>query len=285
MKVTLLSGLPASGKSTWALAQCAENPNVVRVNKDEIRLELSAGGWVWSQEREKDVVAIRDRRIAAALELGKDVIVDDTNFAHKHQQRVKELAIRHGASFVTKFFPVDIDEAIRRDALRTGTAHVGESVIRGMAKQYLPPPIVPYVPTDGLPSVILCDLDGTAALVGPRSPYDGGNCHVDTPCTAVRSVLWAMASCQHPVIYLSARDDEHMPQTQTWLDTHQFPQGQLVMRKTGDKRKDFIVKGELFDAHVRGRYNVLFVLDDRDQVVEYWRSLGLTCFQVAPGAF
>jgi hypothetical protein len=57
------------------------------------------------------------------------------------------------------------------------------------------------------------------------------------------------------------------------------------MRPTGDQRKDNIVKRELFDTWVRGKYNVRFCLDDRDQVVEGWRAMGLTCFQVQPGAF
>ena len=35
------------------------------------------------------------------------------------------------------------------------------------------------------------------------------------------------------------------------------------MRSAGDKREDSIVKSELFDAHVRDKYNVQFVLDDR----------------------
>jgi len=38
------------------------------------------------------------------------------------------------------------------------------------------------------------------------------------------------------------------------------------MRPQGDMRKDSIVKRELFDAHICDQYNVLFVLDDRDQL-------------------
>jgi hypothetical protein len=36
---------------------------------------------------------------------------------------------------------------------------------------------------------------------------------------------------------------------------------------------------------VRDNFDVQFVLDDRDQVVEMWRAMGLTCLQVAPGNF
>ena len=57
------------------------------------------------------------------------------------------------------------------------------------------------------------------------------------------------------------------------------------MRSTGDHRNDAIVKQELYEQEIAGKYNVDFCVDDRDRVVDLWRSLGLTCFQVAEGWF
>ena len=57
------------------------------------------------------------------------------------------------------------------------------------------------------------------------------------------------------------------------------------MRKLDDKRRDDIVKKELFDENIRGRFNVKFVIDDRNRVVDMWRQIGLTCFQVEEGDF
>ena len=45
------------------------------------------------------------------------------------------------------------------------------------------------------------------------------------------------------------------------------------------------VKHELFNKHVRHDYNVRGAFDDRNQVVEMWRAIGLTVFQVADGNF
>jgi hypothetical protein len=59
----------------------------------------------------------------------------------------------------------------------------------------------------------------------------------------------------------------------------------LLMRAEYDMRKDSIVKEEIYRQEILGRYNVWMVLDDRDQVVEMWRLLGLRTLQVAPGAF
>jgi hypothetical protein len=57
------------------------------------------------------------------------------------------------------------------------------------------------------------------------------------------------------------------------------------MRKAGDDRKDSLVKEEIYNNNIAPKYNVFLVLDDRDQVVKFWRSKGLQCWQVAPGAF
>ncbi|WP_216080453.1 hypothetical protein, partial [Shigella flexneri] len=73
--------------------------------------------------------------------------------------------------------------------------------------------------------------------------------------------------------------------TTHWLYEHYGILFNLSMRKDGDVREDSIVKLEMFNEHIRDKYYVDFVLDDRNQVVELWRSLGLTCLQVADGCF
>ncbi len=153
-----------------------------------------------------------------------------------------------------------------------------------MAREYLPPEMVPYAYTDGLPSVILCDLDGTAAIITDRSPYDGARCGQDTPCEEVRQILEKLALYHRPV-YMSGRDETHKEASLAWLQRHEFPPGDLHMRAANDKRPDEWVKLDLFDREIRGKFNVFLVLDDRDKVVKMWRALGLKCLQVEPGDF
>jgi hypothetical protein len=57
------------------------------------------------------------------------------------------------------------------------------------------------------------------------------------------------------------------------------------MRAAGDGRNDADVKQEMVDKHIRGRYNVLLWLDDRDRVVRRIRKLGIKVAQVAEGDF
>lgn len=74
-------------------------------------------------------------------------------------------------------------------------------------------------------------------------------------------------------------------QTQKWLIDRGIHWNALFMRKDGDMRNDAIIKKEIYEENIKGRYEVLFVLDDRNRVVDFWRSIGLICLQVAPGDF
>ena len=53
------------------------------------------------------------------------------------------------------------------------------------------------------------------------------------------------------------------------------------MRPFGDRRKDLIVKKELYMNHIHNNYDVICVFEDRQSVVDMWRELGLLCCQVA----
>lgn len=87
------------------------------------------------------------------------------------------------------------------------------------------------------------------------------------------------------VIVMSGRDEACRAETEQWLVDNGIQYDHLFMRPEGDMRKDSIVKAELFDEHIRDNFDVKFVLDDRQQVVDMWRSMGITCLQVAEGNF
>jgi hypothetical protein len=92
-------------------------------------------------------------------------------------------------------------------------------------------------------------------------------------------------ACSFGVVFCSGREDTARAETALWIAENVEVPGELWMRAAGDRRRDSIVKRELFDVHIRNRYAVRYVLDDRQQVVDMWRSLGLTCMQVARGDF
>jgi chromosome condensin MukBEF MukE localization factor len=58
----------------------------------------------------------------------------------------------------------------------------------------------------------------------------------------------------------------------------------LYMRPANNTEPDYVIKQRIYDEHL-SREKVLFVLDDRKQVVDMWRSNGLTVLQCADGNF
>ncbi len=138
---------------------------------------------------------------------------------------------------------------------------------------------------DALPLAIICDLDGTLAHLNGRSPYDASGCLDDGLNEPIAHIVRTYAGTGVAVILMTGREARYRRPTEQWQIKHGIPYAALHMRRTKDFRKDAIIKTELFDAHIRGKFEVLFLLDDRNQVVEMWRTLGLTCLQVAPGDF
>lgn len=299
----MYQGLPGSGKSTLAREAQANDPTIVIVEKDQIRAELAKNGWTWSREAEaKDVLPERDRQIGAALEAGLTVISSDTNFGRKHKGRLMDLARRHEAAFKVVQVDVPLQTCLERNAART-TGRVSNQVILEMYHKYVvndpvrwptsapsvvDPEPAPTVGPNGetLMPAIICDLDGTLAINnGHRSFYDASTADQDQLARHVWRLICLYAQQDYQILYCSGREEKDREPTQRFLDQHGCPDGPLLMRATGDHRKDALVKRELFDARIRGKYRVEFVLDDRDQVVAMWRALGLACFQVAPGGF
>ena len=142
---------------------------------------------------------------------------------------------------------------------------------------------------------IICDLDGTLALKHKdRDWYDSSTCDLDNINEPVQLVLnmaqeYNLGSIEFDIIFVSGRQEKDREPTQKFLEKYGFDGCPLFMRITGDSRNDTIIKKELYEENVKGNYEILFVLDDRNSekypVVGMWRELGLTCFQVADGNF
>ncbi|MGH2608381.1 MAG: AAA family ATPase, partial [Tepidiformaceae bacterium] len=199
----------------------------------------------------------------------------------KHEQQIRQL-VKGLAEVEVRMFEADVEECVQRDANRTKP--VGAKVIRDMYRQFLAPAGRAYAPGDGLPAAVLCDLDGTLALLNGRNPYDAATCEQDLLNPAVAGIIRALPA-DTCLVLVSGREDRHRPETERWLAAHGIAYDRLHMRATGDTRRDALIKEEIFEAHIRPNYRVHFVLDDRDQVVAMWRALGLTCLQVAEGDF
>jgi predicted kinase len=304
-------GLPASGKTTFAEAWVAEDPtHRQRVNRDDLRAMLN-GSYFEKGVTEKTVIAVRDAAITTLLKRGLSVINDDTNLPQRTARDLRDLAVRNGATFdVHDMTDVGLELCLEREFARgkLGTTAEADVIIRDFHTRYLagksyplpwPDPhdrdgaadenyYEPYTPDDSKPPAIIVDIDGTVALRGDRDPFDESRVNEDRPNQPVIDAVLADAQGWNAtILFRSGRTDECLPETMQWLQRNVLPdhiKWDLEMRKTGDTRKDSMVKYEMFQG-IRDRYNILRVYDDRKQVVEMWRSLGLTVLQVADGNF
>lgn len=302
MKLTILRGISGSGKSTWA-----RNQNAAVVCRDDLRVGLfgSDGPEYYAhpdlKAREELVSKVEALAIAEHLSAGRDVISDNTNIEPKYAQKIADIGYRLGAEVEVKVFDVRLAVAIAANKHRAaaGGRDVPESAIRRQhdrlagTKDWNPTPIYipkPYNGTPGKPKAILVDIDGTLAhMNNKRGPFDWKKVGVDDPDINVMQIIdWIKRGMEEDayVILMSGRDEVCRDETVNWLWDWGFDTwDKLYMRPQGDNRKDSIIKAELFDKYIRDNYDVVAVFDDRNQVVDMWRAMGLKVLQVAEGDF
>lgn len=298
--VKMFKGLPASGKTTAAKAlQAAQPGRWKRINRDDLRAMVDNGAY--SKDNEAEIRALKEYLLRTYLEAGHDVIVDDTHIEAAARKLVHDVARQVGDVKVEEeWIDCSLDECIERNAKRAHS--VPKKVIKDMQRRInqFPgwsdsttyyPAHTPVVQDTSKPSAIICDLDGTLALFEHhRGPYDASKCADDKVCAEVRTVLDDFYDCladrrqgqDDKIIFVSGREEKYREPTVTFLQKYNYwpYQYALFMRATGDTRPDDIVKRELFDQHIKDKYYVEFVIDDRPRVVRMWRKLGLFVFQV-----
>lgn len=140
-KLTILRGLPGSGKTHWARQQ----PGAVCVSRDGFRDRFN-GDWDYTDKKMEDLITILQfDMIDELLVRGFHVIVDDCNLQWRHVTLLVDLANRAAGRkgvgvievVVKEFLHVPLETCIERDATRSGAAHVGEDKIRAMYAEYL----------------------------------------------------------------------------------------------------------------------------------------------------
>ena len=290
LKLIMNKGLPASGKSTNA--KLLTQGGYYRVNKDDIRAMLF--GENYKKKHEKQVIWTRDAMIREALGHGKSVVVDDTNLNPIHEKALKKIAEEFKADFEVNdsFLKVPLDECIRRDLKRSNP--VGERVIRDMYHQWIMKPEIAPEYDESLPYVILSDIDGTLAHMttrkrfGDKAPYAWKYVGEDEVDAGVAFLIDAVAETHRAdVILFSGRDEICRPETEDWLERNDIAYKALYMRRSdhvdvkGGQVKDTLVKKEMYEKYIKGKYNVLGIFDDRPSVCRMWREeLGLRVFQL-----
>jgi osmotically-inducible protein OsmY len=90
------------------------------------------------------------------------------------------------------------------------------------------------------------------------------------------------------ILIASGRGEEQREVTETWLQNVAGVgdlYSKLYMRPAMDYRSDDVIKSEILDQMIADGYLPTMAVDDRNQVVNMFRSRGLRVLQVAPGNF
>jgi predicted kinase len=296
LKVKFLVGIPASGKSSWSKDHVGKNPDWIRVNRDDFRFMLKDMP-VCEMKVENLITKMVGDAIVSALMSKFNVIIDNTNLKAKYLTPLIEL-VKPYADIEFQIFDISIDKAIDRDNKRD--KKVGSEVIKRMFNDYRVLldtfdfshikkrqkiyPTAEFNPK--LPYCAVFDIDGTLAhMNNKRGPFDWNKVDRDDVDTHVSRMVGLHADAFDVIIIVSGRDDTSMDLTKEWLDFYNISYDVILMRKAGDFRKDNIVKREIYTDHIIGQYNIAAIYDDRQQVVDELREMGLKVFQVEPGLF
>lgn len=310
--VLMMRGYPGSGKSTLAAGLVAQG--YVRVNRHDLRHMIS-GTYRFRHADVEDAVTRAERAIVRdALAGGKNVVIDDNNLVRKEAKRWAALAVEYGAGFIVQDVSTPVDECVRRDALRTDRQN-GETMIRSFSSRFKPSQwwdpeellievrhskkasVIEKVKYDqSLPDAWVFDLDGTLAINDHGRGWYGEEelkCSMDSLDPATAAVCQALLDNNETVFFMSGRSTAAREVTKDWLE-NSFGAGvtslrsdgseALLMRASGDGRPDAEVKLDLWAEHIKDKYNVKGVFDDRGQVIDgCWLKLGFRVFDMSNG--
>jgi len=301
-KLLILVGAPGSGKSTFARYFIRTEDNWVRVNRDDFRL-MQFGDTLMSPFYEERITKMVEASVITLLKNHTNVIIDATNSSLRTLEDMVRTYTEY-ADISFKVFDLSVEELVKRCDKRyeqTGKfipksaieKHVTQLQYTKEKFDFKPIPrtvkeaTLTYTAQDStLPKAVICDLDGTLSLLNGRDPYDASSADEDLLNVPVARVLQMAKAQGYKVILLSGREQLYREPTEHFLSKHQIAYDLLLMRTTNDYRKDNIIKKELFQQEIAGKYFIEFLLDDRNQVVDMWRKdLQLPCFQVNYGDF
>jgi len=292
-KLTMLKGLPASGKSTKAAEILKTTPNTVRLNRDLLREMLHCNQWTPQNEK---VTSLAQQKLAKEmLNLGHDVIIDDTNLGEFHKNSWRSVATICDAEFemidltpnpVPNYYLSDL---IDRDNEREKS--VGAHVIKSMALQY-----ELYKPAKGW---VICDIDGTLSDNSWRvhliesSPkkwdeFFDSSC-ADPVIENTKEQIRTLVAAGYDLVFLTARPERTRVATSRWLFDNfvvdrepnsgyviqQYLYFALLMRPNNDRRPHTEMKRSLFNKYFSDMHQIHKVFEDDAGVVDMYREFGL----------
>lgn len=122
-KLIICVGISGSGKSTWSTNYIRENPNTLRINRDDIRKTLVGSLDGYYQRKDFNVIEFTINTIENGIfsELAhnkNDVIIDNTNLKQSYINRWINLSEVYKYSIQFKLFDISLEDAQKRVGMR-----------------------------------------------------------------------------------------------------------------------------------------------------------------------
>jgi phosphoglycolate phosphatase-like HAD superfamily hydrolase len=145
--------------------------------------------------------------------------------------------------------------------------------------------------------VTVFDLDGTLFDITHRLKYINGDVKdydaffgkavlQDKPIWPIISLVHMHQDLKMPYILASGRSEVSRKDTITVLARYNIEKYErLYMRPEGSRKPDWLVKSWMLEKMLKEGYQPTLVFDDRQQVVDMWRSKGIRVAQVEKGDF
>lgn len=141
---------------------------------------------------------------------------------------------------------------------------------------------------------IIFDIDGTLANIkhrlhyiqGEKKDWDGFNSQMlsDELKLPIFELYYICANAGYNIAIITGRFEKYRMDTLFWLSKNNIHCDELHMRPNDDYSSDYIIKEMIWEKHFKNR-NVVFVVDDRQRVVDMWREKGLTVLQCQKGDY
>lgn len=239
---------------------------------------------------------MEDNAVLSAIKRGLNVIIDATNLNPKTKEKWEKIAKDNKCNLEYKEFYISFKEALERDSKRERS--VGEKVLKRFYTQYYSDKY--YAETAEvdnriirqqdrtLPICVIVDCDGTLCIHNGRNPYDLSKVSEDKPNTPLCDLIYCLYKAGVKIIFFSGREGTKQcaGDTIAWIKKHVYDiDFDIYMRKEKDYRPDEIIKEELYNKYIDGKYYCAAIFDDRNKVVAQWRQMGLLCNQVYYGDF
>ena len=134
----MLSAFPASGKSTWANAYKKNHKNVIILNSDDVRMEITHGDYQ-DHSHQKEVWELYEKRIHEyAKEDGVTVILDALNDTNEVRMKYLASTPEYDRKILV-MFPSSRERSEKYNGLREVEVRVPDFILDGLINKFEEP--------------------------------------------------------------------------------------------------------------------------------------------------